>query len=59
MIFGKIFVGVTSRVWCFLGSSSSFISGELTTVGNGYVFVGFVALAGGEILDLANDCLAV
>ena len=58
MVFGEVFIGVASRVRDPLGSLFGFVAGELTAVGDDYIFLGLVTTLSGEILDLADDGFA-
>jgi hypothetical protein len=59
LIFGEIFVSIASGIGCSLVSGLSLVACELAAVCYDDVFGGLVATLGGEVLDFADDGLAV
>ena len=58
LVFGEVFVGVSSAVGDLLGGLCVFFASEFTTVDDNAFLVGLVVGAAGCVLDSANDALA-
>lgn len=58
LVFGEVFVGVSSAVGNLLGGLVIFLTSELTTVDNDAFLIGLVVGAAGCVLDCADDTLA-